>query len=358
MIQLRAFQKNALKHLEASAVHLICTSPTGSGKGVILEKIGENPEERVLLITPLIALARQQALRFENRGIPILQTLGEVETLNTGTQSRIWIMSPEKLSSEHYRKQVLEWKPTLIAVDECHCIWEWGNSGFRPEYQKLPEFVLNSKLKRSLWMSATLPSHCFEDLTSRLNNAPIQHVGEFSLPINLRYRIQKTRYQNRLEHLLHFLSKNQDRSGIIFALSRKTCESLHRTLSQYGINTAVYHAGLFKEERVHVESRLNGGEKLIVLATSAFGLGMDFKSLDFVSLYQPTFNLLSLVQSIGRVGRSHPGEAVVYYHEEDFRVLENTFSKTESARKEIKDLYSFLSAPEEGRDKILRSYFK
>ena len=351
---LKPFQKETLSLLKSETAHLVCTTATGSGKGLILEKLAENQDERILLITPLIALARQQAQRFAKDGTPILQSLGKSKDEENKAKYRVWIISPEKLASEHIQDRVRDWSPTLVAVDECHCVWEWG-AGFRPSYEKIPVWIRDSGFQRTLWMSATLPKTCFLELSAHFPK--LIHVGGFSLPESLHYRIQKIRYAEREKSLLHFLESKKNLSGIVFTLSRKTSESLHRILKTFGFKSVFYHAGLSKEERVSIESRIGNGEKLVVLATNAFGLGMDFRGLDFVCAYQPSFNLLSLIQALGRAGRHARGDALVFYHEEDFRILSHLFGKTEKDRNDFKVLYGFLKSDEQTRERILRSYF-
>ncbi len=353
---LKPFQVAALTQLQSRKIHLVCASPTGSGKGVILEKICDNAKERVLLLTPLIALARQQSSRFEERGVLVHQTLGEMHSSPPDTESRVWMMSPERLLSARTQDQIRHWKPTLIAIDECHCIWEWGK-GFRPAYELIPKWVKDSSFCRTFWMSATLPKTSLIKLKKALEPESVQVIGSFELPELLTYEIQKIRYQDRNSALIHFLKSRRDESGIVFGLSRKITESLHRLLHEFGVQTIVYHAGLSKEERRHIEARLRTEKRLVALATNAFGLGMDFANLDFVCAYQPSFNLLSLIQAMGRVGRRRRGRALIFYHEEDFRILSQTFVRSEDDRKDIQLLYEFLNSEHKRRGEILQSYF-
>lgn len=356
-MKLHPFQIQALKFLENKECHLACATPTGSGKGVILENFAQKSEEKTLLIVPLIALARQFAERFRAKGISVRQDLGEASDLGKASMKyQVWMISPERIASPRVQAQVLAWRPTLIAVDECHCIWEWGTD-FRPEYGKVIPWILSQNFSRTLWLSATLSRSSHNELKKYFPS--LVTLGEFGLPENLTFSIEKTRWQDRIPRLLRWIDQNRGKSGIIFCQSRKLCESLYRVLLPY-YDVVFYHAGLSKEERLGVEARLlsSAGMKTWVIATSAFGLGMDFPDLEVACLFQPPPNLLGLIQAMGRVGRTRPGNAILFYHEEDRKILEQTFPSLAARNPtELQILFRFLQARPEERTKTLKSYF-
>lgn len=348
---LYAFQAEALELLRSPKIHLALTAPTGSGKGVILETLALNPEERILLLTPLIALGRQQLHRFEKKGIPCHATIGGENSQKWGekVEARVWISSPEAALNPKAFRRILEWRPTLVAIDEAHCLQEWGES-FRPAYRKIPEFLQSLGTPRTLWMSATFPRTTVEDL-KRCLLGPWAVRGQFAMPKNLRTTEKRICYSARIETVrLSVLSK--ETPGLIFAGTRKNVENYTSLFRHEGRPVFAYHAGMADEERRSVEKNLQlptitDGKTHSVIATNAFGMGMDYSHLEWVILAQAPFSILGLMQSLGRVARgSRKGDAEIYWAEEDFRIAGYLIRDKQSDSKESKDL------------ELLRRYFE
>lgn len=303
-MQLHAFQSEALGHLARKNVHIALTAPTGSGKGLILEVIARDPEERILLLTPLLALARQQRLRFLTRGIPA---------------DRVRILSPE--SALLRARDLAEWRPTLIAVDEAHCLPEWGER-FRPAYGKLLEFIPSLGTRRTLWMSATFPRSLLADLEAAIPG-PWVRMGKFKTPENLSVNYHRVPPTLRIERVRETVLAHAE-PGLLFTGTRKDVGKYVALLSSHRA-VFPYHAGLSDEERRLVEAALTResrepNAKSSVVATNAFGMGMDFPQFRWAILAQTPFSLLGLMQAFGRVGRGGAfGEASLYWAEEDFR---------------------------------------
>jgi ATP-dependent DNA helicase RecQ len=304
MFELHPFQREALAQLAKPRVHVALTAPTGSGKGVILEVLARNPEERLLVLTPLVALARQQRLRFLARGIPA---------------ARVRILSPE--SALLQARGVQAWQPTLIAVDEAHCLSEWG-ARFRPAYGKILEFIAATGGVRTIWMSATFPRPLFDLLRRALPGDWIQ-LGQFQSPPGLRTEFVRISPADRVERI-HASIHSRTGPGLVFASTRK---DVGRYAALFGGDRAVlpYHAGLSDEERRLVEGLLtresgDADPKTSVVATNAFGMGMDFPQFGWAALTHAPFSLLGLMQTFGRVARGgRSGMAELFWSEEDFR---------------------------------------
>ena len=163
--ELRPFQRAALSAL-AEPGHVICVSRTGSGKSLIYERAARQPGRRTLLVSPLIALAFQQRERLRAAGLRVkMGSGGSAERPESGTQA--WIVSPETLRYAAYQSALESWKPDFLVVDECHCLWDWGD-GFRPDFLALPDLIPRLGIPRSLWLTATLPVDARRELRSRL----------------------------------------------------------------------------------------------------------------------------------------------------------------------------------------------
>jgi ATP-dependent DNA helicase RecQ len=350
--ELRPFQKEALDSLRDPG-HLICIAPTGSGKSLIYETYARRA--RVLLVTPLIALARQQHSKLRQLGIPVTLAAGPDPEPPPQGKTGVWIISPERLMHPFASHRIERWKPSLLAVDECHCLWDWGEK-FRPSFLQIPKFLKEHSISRSVWLSATLPKLAREELCRELPQ-PIKEIGEFELPSTLHLSVQRVPWPQRAQRLLEFVLTQKD-AGILFVQTRATAQRLALLLQAAGKRCAVYHAGMSSEERRIVEKQIEERRPEIIIATSAFGMGMDHPHLRWALLWQAPPSLLSLAQSIGRAGR-HPSfksQALIFWDEEDFRLLHWMTQGSDRRLQELHDVQNFL-IQSTCRRASLRSYF-
>jgi ATP-dependent DNA helicase RecQ len=337
-IELRPFQIQALEAL-AKPVHLICVAPTGSGKSLIYETYARN--HRVLLVTPLIALARQQFTKLRDLNIPASLAAGPDPTPPPRSKTGVWIISPERLAHPLTSQKASAWKPDLLAVDECHCLWDWGDR-FRPSFLQIPEFLKKSKIPRSVWLSATLPNLALDELRRALPS-PVSEMGEFALPPSLHFSVQRTPWPQRTSKLMDFILEQKE-PGIVFAQTRSGAHRLSLLLRSAGKRCAIYHAGMANEERRTIEKQIEHRDPEIVIATSAFGMGMDHPHLRWALLWQAPPSLLALAQAIGRAGR-HPlarSKALVFWDDEDFQLLQWMCEGSTRRVRELQDVRAFL----------------
>lgn len=349
---LRPFQKSAIDAISRGG-HWAIVAPTGSGKSRIFqEALLRGISKRMLIVVPLIALARQHAERLRLLGIPY--ALRGEHPPDRGA----WILSPESVfdaSLRQVRGSVSRWRPDAMVVDECHCVVEWGES-FRPEYGSLPSAARMLQAERSLWLTATLPEETYERIRA-LSGLKLQRLGRFAFPPELSIRIDRVPLTIRAQSIVNRVSLLAG-PGIVFTVTRGQAERLARVLSVLNRRTFVYHAGLFHEERRIVEERVHSQAVEIVVATCAFGMGLDFDRFRWVLVSQPPLSFLSLVQMFGRVGRvkGRKDRAFLFWDPEDWRLL--GWSNDGSTRRhlELKRLRDFCGLPDQ-RERVLAEYF-
>lgn len=310
---LRPFQAAALRAIQR-APHVICVSPTGSGKTRIVEELARQGE-RVLLFSPLAALARQQRAALD--------------------PSRAIVINPE---TRQLPKLLREHSPTIVVIDECHCFSEWGET-FRPAFRRIPHVIRGLRHPRSLWLTATLPLEAERKIRNAVGGECVRQ-GSFRLPSALRLRFWRTSWPERPARL-HALISLHEGSGIVFAQTRQGAERVGSLLSAMlrgsPRKTRVYHAGLAREERLVIEAEAREQSNLVVVATSAFGLGLHFPQFRWVVLWQAPHSALALAQLVGRVGRfaDQPAFATLLWDANDFR--EPMLSAAESLRDLLQD---------------------
>lgn len=341
-MQLRPFQKAALDALVFSPSHVLCVAPTGAGKSLIYEQSAKSPGTRMVLITPLVALARQQYRKLRSLGIPTAFASGQDH--DSPPQSGVWILSPETLQYESKKAMLKNWRPNLLVVDECHCLWDWGET-FRPAFSLIPDLIQNLNIERSLWLTATLPYDARLQLRKALPHS-LKEIGEFSISPQIQLWVHSVDWVDRAQFLIQWLQKVEGQ-GLIFVSSREATLKLARLLQAIGKKVQIYHGGMGSEERRNIENQVSQEIPDIVITTSAFGMGMDYPHLKFVVLWQIPTSLLALVQAIGRVGRNlnQIGYALVLWHHEDFRLLEWSIQGSKRRKSELKALHGYLHSP-------------
>lgn len=247
------------------------------------------------------------------------------------------------------------WRPNLLVVDECHCLWDWGEH-FRPAFSLIPNILAKYSIPHSLWLTATLPPEARAQLRKSLPT-PQKEMGRFELPLQITLLIKRVEWRNRSTILLQWIFQ-QTGAGIIFVATREATLRVAKLIAATGKKSVAYHGGMSKEERQNIEAEIRKGLPLVIVATSAFGMGMDYPHLRYCALWQAPTSILSLVQIVGRVGRNSEqnGQALVLWDSDDFRMLEWTIGDSGIRRKEMQNLLNFLG-DEKCRRQALREYF-
>jgi ATP-dependent DNA helicase RecQ len=220
----------------------------------------------------------------------------------------------------------------------------------------VPRLLSDHAIPHSLWLTATLPFPARLQLRKILP-PPLIELGKFDLPARLQLFIRRVGWENRTESLIQWVFQRSG-AGIIFVSTREATLRIARLLTATGKRVVAYHGGMSSEERKNIENQVLRKIPEVIVATSAFGMGMDYSYLNFVVLFQAPTSILSLVQTIGRVGRSEEkhGEALVFWDTEDFRLLEWTVQNSTKRRQEIQELYDFVNS-NKCRRHTLKTYF-
>jgi len=343
--------------------------PTGGGKSVCFQIPAITLDGVTIVISPLIALMKDQVEGLSANGIPaafINSSLNSdqqrnVETALLAGYIKLLYVSPEKLVSQSFQPLLKSLKISLFAIDEAHCISSWGHD-FRPEYTQLKFLKTQFPGIPLIALTATADKLTRKDIVEQLGlSDPATFIASFDRP-NISLTVRPG--QKRLEQILEFLKEHPNQSGIIYCLSRKGCEGLAEKLNSKGFRAAHYHAEVPSAQRSKVQEDFINDRVPIICATLAFGMGIDKSNVRFVVHYNLPRNLEGYYQEIGRAGRDGlPSDALLFFSYADLLSYREMFEQGD-ASSEQKDLkiaklermYQFAEAPVCRRKTIL-NYF-
>jgi ATP-dependent DNA helicase RecQ len=307
----------------------LVVSPTGSGKSAIYQVPAILLRGTTIVVSPLIALQRDQVMGLMTKGAAEAHVVNSsrseraneaaFEALQTGGAEFIFL-TPEQLAKDEVIAELLEAKPSLFVVDEAHCVSSWGHD-FRPDYLRLGEAVERLGHPAVLALTATASPPVRADILERLKmRDPVQVVKGFDRP-NIRLEVSRevTEREKRREIIDRIVAL--DPPGLLYVPTRGETEEYAEALREAGEEAFAYHAGLSAAERSSVHDAFLGSGKAIVVATSAFGMGIDKPDVRFVVHAAPAEALDSYYQQIGRAGRDgRPAVAILYFRPEDLRL--------------------------------------
>ena len=341
--------------------------PTGGGKSLCFQLPALMRDGLTIVVSPLISLMKDQVDALQTSGIPatyLNSTLDRNEAksrwrgLHRG-EYRMLYVAPERLMLDAFLERALNWNIAQIAIDEAHCISEWGHD-FRPEYRELKKLREHFPDVPVMALTATATEWVRADIIKELKlREPRCYVASFNRP-NLTYRVVPKTAPH--EQLLGLVRSRPNDSGIVYCASRKSTESLARNLTEDGISAKSYHAGLTSSERTkHQESFLRDDVRVIT-ATIAFGMGINKPNVRFVVHYDLPKNLESYYQETGRAGRDGlPSECVLLFSASDVAkqlhfIEEKSESEARIARAQLRQMVHYAETRECRRTTLL-NYF-
>jgi ATP-dependent DNA helicase RecQ len=324
----RPGQALAIRNVLAG-IDTIAIMPTGAGKSLCYQLPALELDGVTLVVSPLIALMKDQYDKLDQLHIEVLRldsTLSprdEQAALARLSENRpcIAYVTPERLGEPRFRERLASVRVALFVVDEAHCISQWGHD-FRPAYLGLGEAVRALGKPPVLALTATAPPKVKDDILAQLQipEASVIDIG-LDRP-NLRYHVIKASSERKKQALLLRLIEKQAGCGIIYAATVKTVDALADFLWSQGVQCGRYHGRMRAKDRERVQSAfMEHGEPRLMVATNAFGLGVDKQDLRFVIHYNFPGSLESYYQEAGRAGRyGLPADCVLLYQPEDKRI--------------------------------------
>ena len=341
--------------------------PTGGGKSLCFQLPALMRNGLTIVVSPLIALMKDQVDALQASGIPatyLNSTLNREEAkarwrgLHRG-QYRMLYVAPERLMLDAFLERALNWNIAQFAIDEAHCISEWGHD-FRPDYRELKKLRKHLPDVPIMALTATATERVRTDIIKELKlRDPRGYVASFNRP-NLTYRVvpKTAAYQQ----LLEFIRNRPNDSGIVYCASRKSTESLARNLNQDGISAKPYHAGLTNTERTKHQDAFLRDDVRVITATIAFGMGINKPNVRFVVHYDLPKNIESYYQETGRAGRDGlPSECVLLFSPGDVAkqlhfIDEKAQSEARIARAQLQQMVHYAET-RECRRTVLLKYF-
>ena len=328
----RPGQALAIRNVLAG-IDTLAIMPTGAGKSLCYQLPALELDGVTLVVSPLIALMKDQHDKLEQLNIEVLRldsTLSprdEQHALARLSQNRpcIAYVTPERLTEPRFRERLAAVRVALFVVDEAHCISQWGHD-FRPAYLGLGEAVRALGRPPVLALTATAPPKVKDDILAQLGlseSADDTSVIDIGLDRpNLRYHVVKASSERKKQALLLRLIEKQRGCGIIYAATVKTVDALADFLWSQGVECGRYHGRMRAKDRERVQGAfMEHGEPRLMVATNAFGLGVDKQDLRFVVHYNFPGSLESYYQEAGRAGRDgKPADCVLLYQPEDKRI--------------------------------------
>jgi ATP-dependent DNA helicase RecQ len=334
----------------------VVVMPTGSGKSLCYQLPAMMLDGATIVVSPLIALMKDQVDALHARGLPATFINSSIDAKEQGArinalrrgEFKLVYVAPERFRSSRFLEALQSLRISLFAVDEAHCISTWGHD-FRPDYLQLKTVIqlLNSGQKQlqTLALTATATPYVRSDIIEQLGLVkPSTFVSGFDRP-NLTIDVVHTEKEREKIARIKRLAATRDESGsgIVYASTRKAVEQVALSLREQGLGVAAYHAGMGDAARVKAQDDFMSGGAQIIVATNAFGMGIDKPDIRFVAHYQIPGSIEAYYQEIGRAGRDgQPSSCVLLFNYADKNTHDFFIEGSYPTPEFVRDVYSVL----------------
>jgi ATP-dependent DNA helicase RecQ len=346
---------DSFRPLQEEIIQSVCAEkdtlallPTGGGKSLCYQIPGMMLEGISIVITPLIALMRDQVDQLNKRGIRATALYSGMSSREIDLaldncifgQIKFLYISPERLQSELFMARAERMKIALLAIDEAHCISQWGYD-FRPPYLEISTFRKEFEIKRLIAVTATATKSVKQDIVAKLEMKDAEVFQQSFARDNLSYSVFET--ENKLPKLLQILN-NVPGSSVVYVRTRKATQIIASQLKNAGINAEHYHAGMTSSMRAERQQQWINDQLRVMVATNAFGMGIDKPNVRTVIHLDLPDSLEAYYQEAGRAGRDqHKAYAVLLYQKADLETLKERIEKTHPSLELIKRVYQSLA---------------
>ncbi|CRM85588.1 ATP-dependent DNA helicase RecQ [Pseudomonas brenneri] len=305
--------------------------PTGSGKSLCYQLSAVLLPHLTLVVSPLLALMQDQLGFLQRHGI----SAGSIDSAQSRDEAndvmararagelKILMISVERLKNERFRNFLHSVSISLLVVDEAHCISEWGHN-FRPDYLKLPDYQRQFKIPQALLLTATATPKVIADMQAKFAIAPADVITTGFYRPNLNLWVEPVTGMDKRRRLVEWMGARPNQPSIVYVTLQKTAEQIAEHLNRHGIQAEAYHAGLPHDKREGIQRRFMGGQSNCIVATIAFGMGIDKSDIRNVVHFDLPKSIENYSQEIGRAGRDgQPSECLVLANRDSLNVLEN-----------------------------------
>ncbi|WP_085712721.1 MULTISPECIES: ATP-dependent DNA helicase RecQ [unclassified Pseudomonas] len=305
--------------------------PTGSGKSLCYQVPALLLPHLTLVVSPLLALMQDQLEFLRRHGISAgsidsaqsREDANDVMARARSGELKILMISVERLKNERFRNFLQQVPISLLVVDEAHCISEWGHN-FRPDYLKLPDYQRQFSIPQTLLLTATATPKVIADMQAKFAIAAEDVVTTGFYRPNLNLLVEPVRGEDKRRRLVQWMAERADQPSIVYVTLQKTAEHIAEHLGRNGIQAEAYHAGLPHEQREAIQKRFMGGQSNCIVATIAFGMGIDKSDIRNVVHFDLPKSIENYSQEIGRAGRDgQPSDCLVLANRDSLNVLEN-----------------------------------